>query len=134
MGSIDIIASRSVEMLDERGRPRDSFHDGWQSRARRPGQRSLRKFSPRQAIASIAIGRPSRITGRTWTCAYVVRALDVEETIWISGRDGLHALRGALMLIAGAGADDTALVNRCLFWQEHAELGLPVPRPLSAQE
>jgi hypothetical protein len=130
-GLLDVIAERTIDMLDEQGKPREVFRYAW--RCRSPdavGRDSLFREFPREStVATVSIGRPLQAPSGAWACPYRVRALDVEQSYWAWGFDGIHALRGALLAVGiDADAVTEQLINLSIRQEELAEIGFPVTR------
>jgi len=127
----DVIAVRSIDMLDDQGQPREVFRHSWSYQsAKRTEEDPLRTFPRESTMALLSIGHPFP-AGDLWGCPYRVRALDVEQDFSAWGFTGVHALRGALSAVSGGDATmavSEALVNLSLLREEFSAAGLPVMR------
>jgi uncharacterized protein DUF6968 len=125
-GAFDPIAARTVDMLDEHGKPLQVFRSAWHRRT--PPNLPLRDFPRERTLATLEIGRPMQTPLGVWTCPYRVRALDTEQTFWSLGFDSVHALRGAVQG-AGRTIDTTEeLIAYSTSEVELADIGLPTTR------
>lgn len=100
--SFDIIATRTLDVVDDAGRTVRQLH--------------------------VHIGRPSQEPTGEWALPYQVTGIDPGDPVYrVFGIDAIQALQGVCLVIGGllAGLDE-AKQGR-LRWGDDTDLGFPIP-------
>jgi hypothetical protein len=100
--SFDIIATRTLDVVDDHGRP------------------------VRQAF--VHIGRPWQEPSGEWALPYQIVGLSKKETVYrVLGFDAIQALQGVQSVIGSVLATSEEAEQGRLRWDGDSDLGFPVP-------
>lgn len=105
--AFDIIATRTLDLVDESGRPVRQIH--------------------------VHIGRPCQEPTGEWGLPYQIEGLGSEQVFRVFGFDAIQAIQGVQAVIGGLLASFEEAEQGCLRWEGETDLGFPVPARSSSK-